>query len=136
MPEGTQEVYLAPKHGWCCFHCGENFRTFGGAQDHFGATPGERPACLIKLGDERGLIMELRKAQAGYEEMLNRALRAEEELEMVQRSYDELKRLTGCDGVNEARCELDNLRGRVAVYDLITDKFRERAPELFAEVIG
>jgi hypothetical protein len=53
-------------NNWTCFHCGETFTTFGGARDHFGTTPNAEAGCLIrvKLGDERGLQMELRKAEA------------------------------------------------------------------------
>lgn len=32
--------------GWRCFHCGEMFRTPGGAQLHFGEKPTDRPACV------------------------------------------------------------------------------------------
>lgn len=52
-----------PKGGWTCFHCWENFTTPGAAQDHFGATPSATPACQIKAGAERGLVMALRKAE-------------------------------------------------------------------------
>jgi hypothetical protein len=54
-----------PKEGWTCFHCGEKFTTIGSAQDHFGETPGLGCGCLIKVqaGDERGLLMMLRKVQ-------------------------------------------------------------------------
>ena len=62
----TDKQYQAPKHGWTCFFCGETFNTIGGAQDHFGASPDMMPGCKIKveLGDERGLLMALRKAEA------------------------------------------------------------------------
>lgn len=45
------ETYPAPPHGWTCFHCGETFRTEGGAALHFGGRPGiqPRPACLAAL---------------------------------------------------------------------------------------
>lgn len=51
--------------GWECFHCGELFTTVGGARQHFGAKPTAMPGCLIKVqyGDERGLQMDLRKAE-------------------------------------------------------------------------
>lgn len=67
-------TYPMPKDGWVCFHCGERFTTPGSAKDHFGATPNVKPGCLIKiqLGDERGLLMELRKV-----EQENARLRAE-----------------------------------------------------------
>lgn len=39
---GTYEYALGS--GWRCFHCGEMFRTVGGAQLHFG-TPEQEPVC-------------------------------------------------------------------------------------------
>jgi hypothetical protein len=63
------DTYLRPKHGWTCFHCGETFTTLGGARDHFGADPTKEPGCMIRvqLGDERGLLMALREAEAELE---------------------------------------------------------------------
>lgn len=58
------DTYPKPAHGWTCFHCGETFMTPGGARDHFGVSPASDLACRIKIGDERGLIMALRKAEA------------------------------------------------------------------------
>lgn len=60
-----QATYPMPEHGWTCFHCGENFKTPGGARDHFGRTPDRKPGCIIKveLGGERGLLMALRAAE-------------------------------------------------------------------------
>lgn len=59
------ELHGCAFEGWQCFHCGEIFTTVGGARDHFGALPTATPGCMIKvqLGDERGLLMELRKAE-------------------------------------------------------------------------
>lgn len=53
-----------PALGWTCFHCGETFTTPGAAQDHFGCSQSDDPACRIKMGEERGLVMALRKAEA------------------------------------------------------------------------
>lgn len=57
------DTYNAPVGGWTCFHCGENFKTPGSARDHFGFEPSADPACRIKVGAERGLLMALRKAE-------------------------------------------------------------------------
>ena len=62
------DTYPMPLDGWVCFHCGERFTTPGAASDHFGARPGSGLACKIKAGDERGLVMELRKAQTERDE--------------------------------------------------------------------
>ncbi|API58503.1 hypothetical protein BSL82_03605 [Tardibacter chloracetimidivorans] len=63
------QTYEKPPHGWTCFHCGETFTTPGSARYHFGFDPSSDPACRIKLGAERGLVMALRKAEADLEEM-------------------------------------------------------------------
>jgi hypothetical protein len=40
------ETYPAPRGGWTCFHCGENFRTAQGAALHFGQKVTGRPICV------------------------------------------------------------------------------------------
>lgn len=57
------QLHGCPLEGWVCFHCGELFTTVGAAADHFGTSPDREPACQIKLGDERGLVMALRQAE-------------------------------------------------------------------------
>ncbi len=57
------ETYQKPEDGWTCFHCGDRFTTPGAARDHFGATIDSTPACQIKAGAERGLLMALRRAE-------------------------------------------------------------------------
>lgn len=59
------QLHGCPLEGWVCFFCGEVFTTIGGARDHFGAAKDQKPGCLIRVqyGNERGLEMELRKAQ-------------------------------------------------------------------------
>jgi hypothetical protein len=53
------EAYEQPERGWTCFHCGETFKTFPSARDHFGHNPGRSPACIIKAG-EGGLLRQIR----------------------------------------------------------------------------
>jgi hypothetical protein len=67
----TAETYPMPDGGWTCFHCGETFTTIGTARDHFGAAPTAMPGCMIRvaLGDERGLLMALRRAEARIAEL-------------------------------------------------------------------
>ena len=71
VPIEDTSTYPAPIHGWCCFHCGENFTTVGAARDHFGGNIYDTPGCMIRVqvGEERGLLMELRKAQAEVERL-------------------------------------------------------------------
>lgn len=63
-PQLVDGMLTRPKHGWTCFFCGETFMTQGAARDHFGAEPFSDPGCQIKAGDERGLLMALREAEA------------------------------------------------------------------------
>lgn len=65
------DTYPMPKDGWVCFHCGERFTTPGGARDHFGAAPDAVPGCMIRvqLGEERGLLMALRKVEDERDEL-------------------------------------------------------------------
>lgn len=69
MSAETEWVYNRPKHGWTCFFCGETFKTPGAAEDHFGATPCSTPACKIKVGEEMGLVMALRKTEARVQKL-------------------------------------------------------------------
>ena len=59
----VQDTYQMPSDGWVCFHCGERFTTPGGAAIHFGRTPESTAGCL-KAGEERGLLMEIRRLEA------------------------------------------------------------------------
>ncbi len=74
LRNGSDGTYSMPEHGWACFHCGEIFRTPGAARDHFGATPEATAGCLLKVmpGEERGLLMTLRKVEADRDEALAR----------------------------------------------------------------
>lgn len=62
--------YTIPPQGWTCFHCGDTFTTPGAARDHFGFDMSADPACRIKIGEERGLVMELRRVEAKYVKLL------------------------------------------------------------------
>ncbi len=133
----SKRAYISPKHGWTCYHCGETFTTWGSAEDHFGKTPDRIPGCLIKVqyGNERGLEMELRKIEADREEWKERALAAESQVESLAGIVSEFEKIAG-GGCHELRMKLDYMQGRVITCDVVTDAFRERAPEIFAEVIG
>lgn len=62
-PKPATDTYDKPPHGWTCFFCGDTFTTPGSARDHFGGELGSTAACRIKAGEERGLLMELRKVE-------------------------------------------------------------------------
>ncbi len=49
--------------GWRCFHCDEVFYTEHDARLHFGMDQCNDPACKIKLGAEKSLLVALRRAE-------------------------------------------------------------------------
>jgi hypothetical protein len=109
--ETSEATYRQPKHGWTCYHCGETFTTPGSARDHFGATPEAKAGCLIKAGDERGLLMALRQTEDQVTEWRNRALRAENQLEStndldVEREYTVC---TDCHGDGRINLMIDGV---------------------------
>lgn len=80
-------LYPMPDDGWVCFHCGERFTTVGAAEDHFGVTPESTVGCLLAIsaGEERGLLMELRKIEARNREL---AIFFNKELERVREEFE------------------------------------------------
>ncbi len=56
-------MHAVPRDGWICFHCGDVFRSWGAARDHFGFDSSADPACRIKAGLEGGLVAALRRAE-------------------------------------------------------------------------
>lgn len=133
----TTAAYNQPKHGWTCFHCGETFTTVGGASGHFGAKPDAKPGCLIRVqyGNERGLEMELRKAEADRDEWMQRALAAELNEESLAGRVSEFERIAG-GGLHDLRMKLDSMEGRVITAEALINGVRSHAPELYAKIIG
>lgn len=76
------DTYPTPRHGWTCYHCGETFTTPGAAAFHFGAKPDATPGCLlkVKVGDERGWLIEIRKLEAERDELLRERCAEDSEL--------------------------------------------------------
>lgn len=101
-----------------CFHCGERFATVGGAADHFGASPDSQPGCMVRVqyGDERGLEMALRKAEA---EVARLRSDIENETSSTQ-AYDarllselhSYKPFRECRSVYDVFCVYDSMEGR------------------------
>lgn len=116
---GAVETYPMPKDGWVCFHCGERFTTIGNAEDHFGKRPQDMAACRIKLGEERGLVMELRKAEASRDEWMDQALRGRDEIEHLECRVESLttamrsyKPFRECRSINDVFFVFDSMEGR------------------------
>ena len=90
----AQETYRMPPDGWVCFHCGERFKTVGGARVHFGRRPSSTAGCLIKVGEARGLLMEVRRLEAELRELIDNACRVCDQTLLSKRALANHKRLT------------------------------------------
>jgi len=127
-----------PKGGWVCFHCEENLKTVGAAQDHFGGNPSALAACQIKIGEELGLLMALRKAELSAEEWQARALKAELQVDVLELRVDgqlseiqSYQPFRACRSIREIFCLYDSVEGRAIAAEeelktLKTEKANER----------
>lgn len=129
--DGPADTYPMPAHGWTCFHCGETFRTPGSARIHFGTTPASTPGCLIKAGEEKGLLMALRRVEDERDELLKQRQRSDEEAEVAQRNLAEVLRLCkGARNTHEVWCHLESLEGRVIAAEATLDEVARLDPGL------
>jgi hypothetical protein len=116
-PIKDTSTYPAPIHGWCCFHCGENFTTAGSARDHFGGNIYDTPGCMIRVqvGEERGLLMALRKAEAEIAH-LRQQLDSEPErkwLDMrIEVQLGSYRAFRGCRTIQDVFNVYDSMEGR------------------------
>ena len=109
-------------NGWRCFHCDEVFYTPGAARDHFGGTPLSVPGCRIKAGEERGLLMELRKLEDEVTQLRLEREDMEYRADGVHHMVTELKQYFGKDvnSVYDAWCKYETLEGM-----LLAEKYRQ-----------
>lgn len=123
------DTYLAPERGWTCFHCGETFKTLGPARDHFGGSIYAEPGCMVRVqaGEERGLQMALRAAEAEIDKLrndidgdisssLNFHIRLEAQL-------DSYKPFRGCRSIKEVFDLYDSMEGRALAAEEMLKRF-------------
>lgn len=126
------------KH-WRCFHCDEVFRSRKSAYAHFGPDQDcEKlpPACIDPLReDEKARITELREAQDYAFQCQESANAAEEKVDLMAYELDEFKHLTKCHGVHELRMALDSAQGELITARALIEAVRQKAPEIYKEVI-
>lgn len=128
------DSYEAPAHGWTCFHCGDTFTTFGSARDHFGTTPVGVPGCIIKAGEERGILMALRKLEARHEELRLERDSLVDQLEAALGVKADLLRLVkGAKSVHDVWCHLEANYGRAKAAEEVLAAVEKRNPELVNE---
>lgn len=128
----TNDTYPQPAHGWTCFHCGETFTTPGSAQDHFGETPDKVPGCKIKVGEERGLLMELRKVEAERDSLLavsNTVIAA-----AYKRDHE--KAVAACGSAAEYTPEIKGGEGPANVIQMLSVLLAEARSDLEAARAG
>lgn len=129
MPE-TAETYEKPEHGWTCFHCGETFTTVGAARNHFGGDIWADPGCMIRVqvGEERGLLMELRKREEEVRELRAANEQMDHEVGSYHAMIAELERLfDGARSAHQAWLKYEAMEGRALAAE-------EQAERLQAEL--
>jgi hypothetical protein len=66
LNEPEEDTYPAPKHGWCCFHCGQNFFTMKAARLHIGDyAQGRSRSCATDRAGLADLIARYFRAEIG-----------------------------------------------------------------------
>lgn len=135
--EVEREIAALRAEHWTCFHCGETFTTVGSARDHFGAAEGAEPGCLIrvKLGDERGLQMELRKAEAEIVRLRAVDETRDHEASCYHAMTGELERLfKGARSVQQAWFEWESMEGRALAAEARADAAEAERDTLKAQL--
>ena len=132
-----------PKPGkrktWRCFHCDDVFRSRKAAWAHFG--PDEDceklpPACIDPLrADEKARLTELREAQEYAFQCQEDANGKEDRLDDLGQELAEFKSLTKCDSIHALRMAIDSAEGELITARALIAAVREKAPEVYAEVI-
>lgn len=133
----TGDTYPAPAHGWTCFHCGETFTTPGSARDHFGADPSAQPGCIVRVqvGQERGLLVALRQAEALIAELRAANEQMDHEVGGYHANQRDLQRYFGANSVFGAFLELDSMKGRVLAAEAIVKAAEKIAPSVVAQAL-
>lgn len=124
----------SPLCGWTCFHCGDTFSKFASARDHFGSTPAGVPGCIIKAGDEQGLLTALRRAEAREEELRRDRDSLADQLDAAQCvKFDLLRLVPGAKTVHDVWCHLETNYSRALAAEAILAAVEKRNAELLNE---
>lgn len=107
----TDVFYTPPPLGWTCFHCSETFTTIGSARDHFGKYSDADPACMIKAGHERGLVMALRRAEQEVEDLRVQLRNEQDDNEMFAIEIFGIKEKFG--SIQDCLNKFEELEGRL-----------------------
>ena len=135
-----QESKSGKRKTWRCFHCDDVFRSRKAAWAHFGPDQDceklPPPACIDPLrADEKARLTELREAQEYAFQCQESANGKEARLDDLERELAEFKSLTKCDSIHALRMALDSAEGELITARALIAAVREKAPEVYAEVI-
>jgi hypothetical protein len=124
---------------WRCFHCDEVFQSRKAAWAHFGPDQDcEKlpPACIDPLReDEKARLTELREAQQYAFDCQESSNASEDKADRAEMELAEFKRLTKCDSVSALRMAIDSAEGELITARTLINAVREKAPDVYAEVI-
>ena len=130
---------MKKRKSWRCFHCDEVFRSRKAAWAHFGDDSycsKEVPACIDPLRqDEKKRITDLREAQKYALDMENEARKHSDRVDDLEMELGEFKSLTKCRSVHDLRMTLDSAQGELITARELIKAVREKAPEVYAEII-
>ena len=130
---------MKKRKSWRCFHCDEVFRSRKSAYAHFGPDQDcEKlpPACIDPLrSDEKARLTELREAQDYALKCQESANIAEDKIDDLERELSTFKGLTKCHSGSELRMKLDSAQGELITARELIKAVREKAPQIYAEVI-
>jgi hypothetical protein len=138
-PIGT---YPFPKHGWICFHCGDEFsierhgsaeQAEAAAREHFGTTPDEDALCRLASRPQTELAARVREAEDLATIAREEAQRAEEEAWIARNQLASLPRLfPGALSPHDVWNQFDSLEGRAEASEAIVRELEKEAPDAVA----
>lgn len=118
---GCQAPAPASKE-WRCFHCDEVFTEEHSAKLHFGMDQCSDPACVIKMGAEKSLLVALRKAENeladAWAAIHNESTESAKAYYAQQSRHGEQLRAAEELGFERGIAEVKQLRNKVAARSL------------------
>ena len=94
-----------------------------------------RPALIHSGRTKKKRITDLREAQKYALDMENEARKHSDRVDDLEMELGEFKSLTKCRSVHDLRMTLDSAQGELITARELIKAVREKAPEVYAEVI-
>lgn len=135
-PAAQADTYDPPRHGWCCFHCGEHFTRWQQAEasDHFGPTPDWKPKCFDRNAPRDVLVAEVRHLRQEVAELRLRISHGDDHLESAQGELRSIKHyFSGAVSVVDAFNVYHSMEGRALSSEKMLDWLRHNGHAQAAE---